>query len=306
MDLSVIIPARNEEWLSRTVENVLANIRGDSEVIAVCDGNWPDPPLRDHPRLTVLHYSQSIGQRAATNVGARVSQAKYMMKLDAHCMVDEGFDVKLIAPYEGGEVTPETTTIPRMYNLYAFDWVCEDSHRRYQSPSGPCRECGKPTTREIVWRPRLSRRTDFARFDQTPQFQYWRAYKNRPEARGDITDTMCHVGASWFMLRDRYLDLGGLDEAHGPWGQVGIETSCKAWLSGGRLVVNKRTWFAHMFRTQGGDFGFPYHLSHEQQEKARAYSKWLWMGGNWPKATRPLSWLVDKFAPVPGWHDATA
>ena len=304
MLMSVIIPARNEEWLARTVEGVLANIRGDSEVIAVCDGNWPDPPLVDHPRLTVLHYTESIGQRAATNAGARLSQAKYIMKLDAHCTVDEGFDVKLMAPYESGELTIETTTIPRMYNLYAFDWVCEDGHRRYQSPSGPCKECGKPTEREIIWKPRLSRKTDFARFDQTPQFQYWKAYKNRPEAQGDIADTMCHVGASWFMLRDRYLDLGGLDEAHGSWGQVGIETSCKAWLSGGRLVVNKRTWFAHMFRTQGAGFGFPYPLSHEQQEKARAHSRWLWLEGNWPKAIRPLSWLLEKFAPVPGWHDA--
>jgi len=304
--LSVIIPARNEEFLARTVENVLANMRGDTEVIAVCDGGWPDPPLQDHPHLQTIHFTESVGQRAATNAGARLSEATYMMKLDAHCLVDEGFDVKLADPYESGELETTTTTIPRMYNLYGFDWVCEDGHRRYQSPSGPCRICGKPTERDIIWRTRLSRKTDFARFDRTPQFQYWKDYKKRPAAATEIAETMCHVGASWFMRRDRYFELGGLDEAHGSWGQVGIETSCKAWLSGGRLVVNKRTWFAHLFRTQGGDFGFPYPISHEQQERSRAHSRKLWFDGQWPQTVRPLSWLLDKFAPVPGWHDAAA
>jgi glycosyltransferase involved in cell wall biosynthesis len=296
VDLSVIIPGRNEMFFSRTVEN-LANMRGDTEVIAVCDGSWPDPPIKDHPRVTILHYTESIGQRAATNAGVRLSQAKFIMKLDAHCAVDEGFDVKLMA-----DCDEDWTIIPRMYNLHAFDWVCEDGHRRYQGPSGGCAECGKPTTRDIVWKPRLNRVTDFARFDNTLHFQYWNRYKRRPEAQGDIADTMSHVGACWFQHRERYLQLGGLDEKHGSWGQVGTEVSCKSWLSGGRQVVNKKTWFGHMFRTQGGDFGFPYHISNEQQEKARKYSRWLFLEGNWQGAIRPLSWLVEKFAPVPDWH----
>lgn len=305
-DLSVIIPARNEEFLGRTVDDLVAKMRGDTEVIVICDGSWPDPPLVDHPKVQVVHFTESIGQRAATNAGARLSQARWMMKLDAHCLVDEGFDVKLAAPYASGELTPDVTTIPRMYNVYGFDWVCPSGHRRYQSPSGPCRECGQPTTRDMKWRIRLSKKTDFARFDRTPQFQYWNSYKHRPEAAPEIADTMCHVGACWFMDRERFLALGGLDEAHGSWGQVGIETSCKAWLSGGRLVVNKRTWFGHLFRTQGGDFGFPYPISHEQQERAREHSRRLWLDGTWPLAVRPLSWLVDKFKPVPEWHDAPA
>ena len=44
-DLSVLIAARNEEFLNRTVEDVLAKKRGNTEVIVVCDGNWPIPPL---------------------------------------------------------------------------------------------------------------------------------------------------------------------------------------------------------------------------------------------------------------------
>jgi hypothetical protein len=57
-----------------------------------------------------------------------------------------------------------------------------------------------------------------------------------------------------------------------------------------------------MFRTQGKDFGFPYPLSGSAVGKAREYSKWLWKENNWPKAKYPLSWLIDKFAPVPTWE----
>jgi len=42
----------------------------------------------------------------------------------------------------------------------------------------------------------------------------------------------------------KVLELEGLDERHGFWGQFGTEISCKSWLSGGRQVVNKKTWFA--------------------------------------------------------------
>jgi glycosyltransferase involved in cell wall biosynthesis len=298
--LSVLIPARNEQFLAQTIANVLENARGDTEVIAVCDGCWPDPPVIDHPRVTILHYTESIGQRAATNAAARVSQAQFLMKLDAHCAVDEGFDVKLAATYE-----PDWTVIPRMYNLHAFDWVCRNNHRRYQGPVGPCETCGEPTTQEVVWKPRLARRTDFARFDTTLHFQYWRAYKDRPEAQASpIADTMTSVGAAWFMSRERFFALGGMDEAHGSWGQFGVEVACKAWLSGGRHVVNKSTWFAHMFRTKNVGFSFPYPIKDSQIEAARAYSRWLWAEGNWSLATRPLSWLVEKFAPVPDWHEA--
>jgi len=67
-------------------------------------------------------------------------------------------------------------------------------------------------------------------------------------------------------------------------------------------VVNKKTWFSHLFRTQQG-FGFPYKISGRQVGAARKHSKNLWLNDTWPKATRKLQWLLDRFAPVPEWHD---
>jgi cephalosporin hydroxylase len=98
----------------------------------------------------------------------------------------------------------------------------------------------------------------------------------------------------------RFWELDGCDENHeGGWGQQSIEVSLKAWLSGGKLVVNKKTWFAHWFR--GSDGGFPYEIKESQIERVRQYSKDLWLNDKWPKATRKLQWLIEKFNP-PGWN----
>jgi hypothetical protein len=111
---------------------------------------------------------------------------------------------------------------------------------------------------------------------------------------------MSTLGACWMMSRARYWQLGGMDEQHGSWGQMGTEVACKAWLSGGALMTVKTTWYSHLFRTQDG-FSFPY--PNHGAAKAQKYSRDLWLNNQWSGQTRPLSWLIEKFAPIPGWHD---
>ncbi len=294
-DLSVLIPSRREMFLARTIQDVLEHAEADTEIIAICDGDWPEPRIPDHPRVTLVHYSQSIGQRAAVNAAARLSTARYVMKCDAHCSFDQGFDMKMLA-----DMQPDWTMVPKMYNLHAFDWVCTCGQRRYQGPTpAKCDKCSGQMEREMVWKAKPRPETTAMRFDCDLKFGYWGKYKSRQA--GDLVDTMSMLGACWLMERSRYWELGGLDEEHGSWGQMGTEVACKTWLSDGRLVCTQKTWFAHLFRTQGGDFGFPYPISGKDVEKAREYSKRLWIGGAWPGAKHDLQWLIDKFAPVPGW-----
>lgn len=294
-ELSILIPARNELFLANTIADVLAHIEADTEVIVVLDGAPALTPLPTDPRVRVVELAESIGQRAATNLAARMSEAKYVMKCDAHCAFGQGFDRILIE-----DMQDDWTIVPKMYNLHAFDWVCECGYRRYQGRSGPCEKCGGEMRREMVWQPKRNPETTAMRFDRDLHFQYWRAY--RKQQTGDLVDTMSLLGACWMLTREKYWELGICDEGHGSWGQQGTEVACKTWLSGGRLVCDKRTWFAHMFRTQGGDFGFPFPITGADVQRARDYSKNLWLGGNWPQAVHPLSWLIDKFAPVPGWE----
>jgi len=305
MDVSVIIPGRNEQLFAQTVQNVLENLRADTEVIAVCDGSWPDPPLRDHSRLQLIHFSEPVGQRAATNAGARLSQAKYIMKLDAHCAVDEGFDVKLMQ-----DCQPDWTLVPAMHNLHAFDWECQScGHRTYQGAKpAACEKCQALEHKMvIIWKPRENRLTVSWRFDNNLQFQYWRKHAKRPEAKGDLIETMSFIGACMFLERERFWALGAMDERHGSWGQFGTEWACKSWLSGGKLVTTRRTWFAHMFRTgnfaANGHSTWPYPISQGEIDRARQYSRDLWLNDKWPLAKHKLQWLVDRFAPVPGWHE---
>ena len=301
-DLSVLIASRNEEFLSRTVEDVLKKKRGNTEVIVILDGAWSDPPLPDHPDVTIVYHSESIGQRQAVNEAARLSKAKFVMKLDAHCIMDEGFDVKLMK-----DCKYDWTVMPRMYNLHAWNWRCKKCHKVwYQGPTP--KECkdkkcdSKGFQRMMVWKPRWNRQSDFMRFDSDLKFQYWGSLGNRPESKGDIADSMSCLGACWFLHRKRYWELGGMDEEHGSWGQMGTEVAIKSFTSGGRLVVNKKTWFSHMFRTQGGDFRFPYHQSGNQVSHAKKYSQDLWKNNKWPNQVYPLSWLLEKFWPIPSWE----
>lgn len=304
-ELSVLIPARNEMFLRRTVEDVLANSRSETEVIAVLDGYEHELP--NDPRVKVLRTAAAVGQRAATNLAAHAASGRYVMKLDGHCAMAEGFDATLLEDFEA--LGDDVTLVPRMYNLHAFDWVCESCGLATYQGVQPerCVQCGsEPHRMAMIWRPRWNRLTESWRFDRQLQFQYWPAHAKT--ISGDYVETMSFIGACMAISRERFWRLGGMDENHGSWGQFGTEWACKSWLSGGRLVTTRRTWFGHLFRTgnfsRNGASPWPYPISQQQIDRAREYSRDLWLNDRWPLAVRPLSWLVERFQPVPGWVEA--
>ena len=294
-DLSILIPARNEIFLSRTIQDILENKRADTEIIAVLDGAWVEPGIPQHERVQVIYHPESIGQRAATNEAARISTARYVMKIDAHCAFAPGFDEVMLA-----DMQDDWTMVPVMRNLHAFDWVCNVcGERTYQGPKR-CGKCGSEDVEmDIVWRAKPSPNSTAYRFDNTMHFQYWGEYKQRQQ--GDLVETMSLQGSCWMMTREQYHRLNVCDEEFGSWGQQGVEVAVKTWLSGGRVICNKRTWYAHMFRTQNG-FSFPYPLSGNQVARARQRSRELFIGDKWEGAVRPFSWLIEHFAPVPDWE----
>lgn len=310
-DLTVVVPGRNEEWHAQTIEDVISKSHADTEVICILDGDWPpNRGIQDHPRVKVVKTTTAIGQRAATNLGAQMSRAKYVMKLDAHCKVDDGFDVKLIA-----RMQPDWTMIPQMYRLHAFDWTCNNcGHGMYQgSKPDKCSECGENDIyKKLIWEPRWSVGPTVSwRFDSDIHFQYWNDHARRQSAKQELKagliETMSCIGCCFLMERRRFISLGGMDEGHGSWGQYGAELACKAWLSGGKMVTTTDTWVAHLFRTgnfsANGESTFPYPLTGIEQDRARDYSRDFWRNNRWKKQVYPLSWLVEKFWPIPGWDE---
>lgn len=306
-DLSVLIPARNEEFICETVESCLSAIRGNTEIIVWLDGDWPlGRGIPDDPRVTVVYSSTSIGQRGATNQACRLSKAKYVFKADAHCAFDEGFDVKMMA-----EMHDDWTMIPKMFNLHAFNWQCKKCGNETYQGQVPkeCPNCDNMEQFEkvMVWKPRLNKESETYRFDVTLHFQYHGDRKHwGNNDNEDIIETMSTQGSGFMLTREKYWELKISDEAmagKNGWGQQGVEVACKTWLSGGRLVVNKKTWYSHMFRTQGGTFGFPYPFEPGEQEMAREISRDLWLNNKWEGQKLPLSWLIEKFKPLADWHD---
>lgn len=333
MKLSILVPARQEMFLKQTIENILENIEEDTEIIAFLDGAWTDPALDEHPRVNVIYVPESVGQREGTNMAAKLAKGRYVMKVDAHCAFDKGFDRKMLEGFE--KVGDNVTMVPVMRNLWAFDWKCyKCGSRWYQGPTPtrcmkqergvvPNEACDetKNFKRKITWKVEAGR-SDSARknwrgsfspsnvsycFDSEPHFQYFKEFNKRPEyqeqLKSGFTESMSLQGSCFMCTRENYFKLKLCEQEHGSWGNQGIEVACKTWLSGGKVLANHSTWYAHLFRTQGADFNFPYRnfQSKIKETKANVWNQIV--EGKCPHQKLKVSWLIERFMPVPGWDD---
>lgn len=283
--LSVIIPSRQPEFLQRTVDELLAKAEGEVEVIVCSDGVWPDPMLKPDPRVVIFHHGEvhnNVGMRGSINAGMRLARGDYVMKTDEHTMVDQGYDLKLIADCEG-------------------DWVVIPRRRRLDPEKWELIEDGRPPVDYMyVEYPYLKP------FDKT-QGLHGAEWK-RPERKDVlIDDTPTMQGSSYFMKKSYWEQLfpNGLDdENYGTFTQEAQEISNKVWLSGGRVVVNKKTWYAHYHK---GRKGKGYGFSRDQYkkhligtEKGRVYSINYWL--NTKDFAHVWHWLITEMFPdMPGW-----
>jgi hypothetical protein len=253
--LSIIIPARAELYLNKTVEDLLQKAEGEIEIIIIYDGYW-DTPVAD-PRVKVIHRGKSMGMRAGINSAVAIAKGKYVMKIDGHCMVGQGYDKILIADCEKNWVV-----VPRRKRLDPVNWSL------------------------IEGRPDI----DYMYLTEDLHGEKWESKNKDPELKKiEIDDLMSAQGSCWFMHRDYFYQLELMDEAtYGSfWGEF-QEIGLKCWLSGGRCIVNKKTWYAHWHKDKRG-----YPLSGNKPDFTNKWKE----GTAWSKATLPLSWLIEKFNP---------
>jgi glycosyltransferase involved in cell wall biosynthesis len=309
IELSILIPARNEQFLARTVDDILKHSEANTEIICVLDGAWAEPPIPQNDRVVVVYLPVSIGQRAATNLACKLAKGRYVAKLDAHCSFDQGFDRKMLEGFK--VVGDEVTMVPTMRNLHAFTWKClKCGFKKYQGPTPTsCPNCDntKDFKKKMKWYGKPRPQSNSYCFDAEPHFQYFNDYTKREPYLTDVktgfTETMSLQGSFWMVTKKRYWELNLGDESFPSWGSQGIQVACASWLSGGKCLVNHNTWYAHLFRTQGGDFGFPYDNPHSKALEARAKARNLLYENGWPKQILPSSWLVERFFPVKGWTE---
>lgn len=287
LKVSMIIPSRNERFLAQTVNDVLANSRGDVEIIPVLDGYWPNPYIAsdgrsheinwDDPRIKALHFGQAQGMRQAINGAARMATGDYLMKLDAHCMVSEGFDVALQE-----ECDKFTIVVPRRYSLDAEAWKWKTDH-------------GKPPVdyHYLSW-PYEEGRAGVG--------LHGTVWVNRAKARLDtpIDEEMSSQGSCWFMQKKHWLRLGEMDvERYGSFVQEFQELGMKTWLGGGQVLINKKAWYAHLHK--GKEYGRGYFISKGEMSRGAQAAVDYWMFDRWTHRVRDMKWLVDRFWPIPNW-----
>lgn len=286
--LSVIIPSRSDQFLQKTVDDLLTKAEGEIEVIVVLDGYWPTKMLRPDKRVRILHHGtrhDNYGMRDSINRGVAVAQGQYIMKIDEHCMVEQGFDVKLAVGCDDNMVV-----IPRRYRLDPDRWQLIKDGRppidymyiAYPYERAFDKTCG---LHGAEWRERYHERRSIL-----------------------LDDTMSWQGSAYFMTRKWWDFLGGLDsEAYGQFTQEAQEIGNKTWLGGGRLVVNKMTWYAHWHKgNRGKGYGFSrdqYREHMDGTEKGRLFCIDYWLNNRWEKRVHDWEWLLEKFWPVPTWPD---
>lgn len=264
--VSVIIPSRNEQYLAATIDDVFAKARGDIEVVAVLDGPSDYPLARERPNLVYVNHPKPLGFRVTVNHAARVATGKYLMKLDAHSLLSDGFDVLLQARCEDNWLLTA-----RRNELDAEAWRISDEtpcdyfywSSPWTSPNG--------YMRDYRWVSRTNERMHIS-----------------------LDETMSISGSMWFCAKSHWERIGGMDEQFGHFGEP-QEMCGKTWVSGGAVMVNKLITYAHL----RGKRKYSISLRTSILGYQRVTNYWATDAWQSPYRVRDFGWIIDHFWPLP-------
>lgn len=283
--ISILIPSRQENPanLSRTIESIYENATGEFEVIVAFDGS-NNFVKENHPNLKYIDFPSLVGIKTSINAMAAMATGKYIYKSDAHCRFSKGFDEVLQNTMEDDWiVTPRFKIIKDDWSIqmrdgqeefYDYFYLCCP----FTDPKGFRFKAGGH------WKERTMERLNTEPYvDETPQIH----------------------GSGWFMTKDRYFELGGFPNID-PYGhaQEPIWLAMKNWMAGGKVMVNKHCWYAHLHQ-QGNKRG--YHMDRSQENRSYDIAAKYWVGDKWddtwPTKKMNFGEFVKKFMPMPTWPD---
>lgn len=276
-------PAANGRTvLQKTVQNVLEAATGDIEVLVGFDGK-PFQDLPDDKRVMAYYNDERRGIKSTINWLAAMANGKYLFKLDGHCSVAKGFDEVLQANMEENWLV-----MPRFYVLNEMTWQWQDDrHYDYFYLSCPFTD------------PRGIR---FKAGGHWPELTKLRETNEDL----DIDETPQIHGSGWFCTKDYFLNkLKGFQDWGDPLGHaqeppyLGLKTWLGPW--GGQVMVNKKTWYAHMHKGPQHDRGFRY--TNDENEKSYRLAADFFLRNQWEERAHDFEWFVDKFMPMPTWPD---
>lgn len=223
--LSVIIPSYKDPLIFKTTESLIKNSEleeDELEIIWILDGYWNSP--LDDPRVKVIHLGKNRGMREAINAGVRIAEGKYLMRTDEHCEFGKGYD-RILTDEEN--IKDNWIVVPRRYFLDPEKWeVMDIPYIDYEKMAIAGGDRRKFTATR--WESRTKEREEFL-----------------------VDETMAMQGSAWVMSRKHWDSVIGelQTEGYGPLYQDSTEMIFKTWQSGGKMMINKKTWYAHKHRS---------------------------------------------------------
>ncbi len=279
IELSVVIPNFNSPFTAKTIQGVLDNAGCEVEVIVNVEQKWPEP-LSEDERVTYIHPPAPIGMRAGINKCVALAKGKYIMKLDDHCMVGKDFGRILIDSSQ-----PNWVQVPMRYALNAEEWKIEErTDNKY------------PIVQMYQDFPRKGKAND----DGTHGVE-WRQRRDETQEQ-EMVESPSMQGSCWFMEKDYFHKLNLMDATgYGQFAQEAQEIGFKAWLSGGALMVNKKTFYAHLHK--GNHYGRFYKMPRGNVE-ADSWSAEHWLNDREPNMIHKFEWFInEKFPNMPSWPE---
>ena len=263
--VSILIPTREEPFIVPTLNDLIKNATGDYEIIIGFDGY--EEPIPSNDRIKIYKEPVSNGMRSMINKLVGLAKGEYIIKMDAHCIVSPGFDEELVKSHEDGWIM-----IPRQYSLHGATFT-RNLDKRYTD----------------YWY--LTAPT-FTQDDETQSLSTKRWHHKKSKLRVD--GTMSFQGSFWFMKKSEFQPYDIVN--YGGWGRESVELGNNFRLKGGKVVVNKDIWYAHLFKGRKYKRRFP--LSKDSVIKSVTYAYQDWM----VKHQCFMKSLVDKFNP-PTWEN---
>jgi hypothetical protein len=275
MKVSIFIPSRGERFLNKTIQDVLTKAKGDIEVFPILDG-YPVPldiEIIKDPRVYYIQIPKVkwMQKRQGVNCAASIAQGDYFMCLDAHCMVAEGFDEVLKEDMEKNWVV-----IPRRYKLEPETWTTKnhlDNSLPVDYEYWIYQEYRQGFLKPYRWDSKAIERKDIM-----------------------IDDTMTMQASCWFMHRDWFKARGFMRvDGYTGWGQEDVEIAMETHINGGRVMVNKNTWYAHLYK--GKNYGRGYKVDTTQWDVTKEYGHRYWT----VERKEDFAKVIKKFMPIPNW-----
>jgi len=218
--LSVVIPSYKDVLVHKTVESLLDNSEGAIEIIVVIDGYKMKKALVNDIRVIGIQLDKNVGMREAINRGVYASKGEYIMRTDEHCMFGKGFDRLLTE-----DIGNNWIVTPSRYKLDVNKW-------------------------DIIGYPPIDHeKLVILKTRQKFASQTWR---ERDILHKDelICEKMAMQGSCWLMARKHWQNvIKRLDSnGYGTHYQDSVEMVFKTWQAGGKLMLNRKTWYAHKHR----------------------------------------------------------